>query len=136
MAPPRDDWNKVWLGVARAVAGRSSCIRDQVGAVLVVDNEFTYIGYNGPASGKLNCDLGGCPRGLLTNEQLPHGSPFNGVVKCHAVHAEINAVRKYLKHYRTVTPNILLYTTREPCEQCWMDLEYLGFMRDQIVWED
>jgi len=132
----RDDWRTVWLGVASSVAMRSSCSRDQVGAVLVVNDYWTFVGYNGPASGRPNCDIGGCPRGLLTTEQLPHGARFEGAGLCEAVHAEINAVMKYLRYFRQITPDVMLYTTREPCEKCWDELIELGFMRDQIVWSN
>jgi len=120
--------------VAQAVAGRSSCCRSQVGAVLVVDNYWTFVGYNGPESGRTNCDDGGCPRGLLSFEQLPTGSRFDGDGECTAVHAEINAAMKYFRHYKLVTPDVMLYSTREPCERCWDELDRMGFMRDQIVW--
>lgn len=134
LARDRDDWVKVWMGVAVAVSGRSSCKRSQVGAVLVANNYWTFVGYNGPKSGRPNCDIGGCPRGLLTFDQLPTGARFDGDGECEAVHAEINAVMKYLRHYKQITPDVMLYSTREPCEKCWDELIELGFMRDQVVW--
>lgn len=134
LARERNDWRTVWLGVAQSVAMRSSCLRDQVGAVLVVNDYWTFVGYNGPKTGRPNCDIGGCPRGLLTPEQLPHGARFEGAGLCEAVHAEINAVTKYLRYHKQVTPDVMLYTTREPCENCWDELIELGFMRDQVVW--
>lgn len=132
----RSDWRSVWLGVAQSVAMRSSCIRSQVGAVVVVDDYWTFVGYNGPKTGRPNCNIGGCPRGLLTAEQLPHGAAFEGAGLCEAVHAEINALTKYLRYHKLVTPDVMLYTTREPCERCWDELDRTGFMRDQIVWRN
>ena len=130
----RADWREVWLSVASAVAMRSSCSRDQVGAVLVVDNYWNFVGYNGPISGRPNCNIGGCPRGLLTTEQLPHGAAFDGAGACEAVHAEINALIKYSRHHEHVSGNVMLYTTREPCENCWDELLKFGLVREQIVW--
>lgn len=131
----RADWPTVWLGVAQAVASRSSCIRSQVGAVVVVDNQETYVGYNGPESGETNCDKGGCPRGRMTFEELPSNSPFDITEGyCSAVHAEINALRKYLKVHRIVTSKAVLFTTREPCHMCWTELLKAGFTGNQIVW--
>jgi dCMP deaminase len=131
----------VWLGVAQAVATRSSCSRDQVGAVLVVDNYWTFVGYNGPKSGETNCDDGGCPRGLLTTEQLPHGARFDGAGACSAVHAEVNAMLKFQHHYWTMDPSVfrmvlqgcVMYTTREPCERCWVDIRK-WLKPEQVVW--
>lgn len=131
----RADWPEVWLGVAQAVAGRSSCVRAQVGAVVVVDNQLTYVGYNGPESGETNCDQGGCPRGQKSFEELPSGAAFNGREGfCTAVHAEINALQKYLRVHIDVTSRAVLYTTREPCHQCWTQLLAAGFTVNQIVW--
>lgn len=132
----RADWPTVWLGVAQAVAQRSSCIRSQVGAVIVVDNQETYVGYNGPESGETNCDKGGCPRGQKSFDELPSGAAFNSLAGlCTAVHAEMNALRKYLKaHPEGVTGEVVLFSTREPCQGCWMQLLMAGFTTNQIVW--
>lgn len=130
----RSSWPEVWLGVAKAIGGRSSCLRDQVGAVLVVNNFETYVGYNGPESGWPNCEDGGCPRGQKTAEELPHGALFDGPGACTAVHAEMNAVRKYLRHHKSVTADCVLYTTREPCHDCWERLLRYRFHVNQVVW--
>lgn len=118
------------------MANRSSCVRSQVGAVIVVDNRDTYVGYNGPESGAVNCDEGGCPRGKKTFDELPSGAAFNGRAGfCTAVHAEINALRKYMAASRVgVTSKAVLFTTREPCHQCWTQLLAAGFTVNQIVW--
>lgn len=105
-----------------------------MGAVVVYDNYETFVGYNGPKSGLLNCNDGGCERGKLSAEQLPSGAPFSGHGKCSAVHAEINAAAKYLKLHISVRPLAMLYSTREPCELCWAELYRIGFTSDQIVW--
>lgn len=137
----RDDWLKVWMGVAVAIGGRSSCSRSQVGAVLVWRNEQVFVGYNGPKSGEANCDIGGCPRGLLTSEQLPHGARFDGAIVCTAIHAEINALIKFKIWHRAmsqlgvhkVLEDCILYSTREPCEMCWAEL--LNWLTpEQVVW--
>ena len=99
----RASWPEVWLGVAASVATRSSCLRDQVGAVLVVDNQEVFVGYNGPRSGETNCEDGGCPRGQMSTDQLPHGARFDGVGRCTAVHAEINAINKFFKRGNPIT---------------------------------
>jgi deoxycytidylate deaminase len=48
----RPNWDDTWLEVARVVARRSLCVRDQVGAVIVDPrNRIVATGYNGPPSG-------------------------------------------------------------------------------------
>ena len=131
------------MNVARAVAPRSSCIRSQVGAVIVWRNEQIFVGYNGPKSGHPNCDIGGCPRGLKTFEEMPSGSPFDGPVACTAIHSEINAWIKFKiwsraleKHdMHDAVKEAVLYSTRKPCEMCQARL-LQWFSPEQIVWDD
>lgn len=48
----RPDWEDTWLEVARVIAKRSLCSRDQVGAVIVSKTErIVSSGYNGPPAG-------------------------------------------------------------------------------------
>lgn len=50
----RPNWDETWLSVARTIAQRSLCSRDQVGAVVVsATNRLLETGYNGPPSGFL-----------------------------------------------------------------------------------
>jgi len=133
----------VWLNVAKAVSERSSCSRSQVGAVLVFLNEDTYVGYNGPKTGDINCDKGGCPRGLKSFEELPSAAPFStDEGRCSAVHAEVNALLRFQhanqRVHRSVIRMILshsvLYVTREPCEECWQVIRRCGMNSEQVVW--
>lgn len=142
MDSSRADWSEVWLDVARAVAKRSSCSRSKVGAVLVFLNEGTYVGYNGPKPGALNCDQGGCPRGLKSFEELPTAAPFRGLGRCNAVHAEVNALLRF-HHAHQVSASVarlmlshsVLYVTREPCEGCWTEIYRSRLRRDQVIWQ-
>lgn len=142
MDSSRAEWSEVWLGVAAAVAKRSSCSRSKVGAVLVFMNSETFVGYNGPPSNMLNCDQGGCPRGRKSFEELPHAAPFSGVGSCNAVHAEMNALIRFQHSHQSTHRSVLrlmlehsvLYTTREPCERCWEQIRRAHLRRDQVVW--
>lgn len=140
----RAEWRDVWLGVAASVARRSSCSRSKVGAVLVVRNEDTYVGYNGPRPGLLNCDDGGCPRGLKRFVELPHAAPFDEAGSCNAVHAEINALLRFQNSHKDLHRDVLrlilkgaiLYTTRKPCEMCEASIRRFSLDRAQVVWSD
>ena len=65
----RPTWDDTWIEVARTVAKRSTCARDQVGAVVVSrTNRILETGYNGPPAGwdiihSDKCDVW-CPRAV------------------------------------------------------------------------
>lgn len=76
-----------YLGVALAVAQRSTCLRRKYGAVIVKNDEIIATGYNGSPRGKVQCsDTGVCWR---KEHNIPHGEQYE---KCVSVHAEQNAI--------------------------------------------
>jgi dCMP deaminase len=75
-----------YLGIAKAVALRSPCLRRKYGAIIVKNDAIVSTGYNGPARGSTNCEEVGCIKEILN---LPH---YSGYDYCPAVHAEENAV--------------------------------------------
>lgn len=79
--------DEYYLGIARAVAKRSTCLRRQYGAVIVKNDRIVSTGYNGSARGDKNCcDVGTCWR---EEHNIPHGEQYE---RCLAVHAEDNAI--------------------------------------------
>ena len=83
----RPNKNEYYLGIARAVALRSTCIRRQYGAVIVKNDRIISIGYNGSARGEANCcDTGECWRQA---NNIPPGERYE---QCKAIHAEDNAI--------------------------------------------
>ena len=84
---PRISKDEYYLGIALAVARRSTCLRRQYGAVIVKGDNIIATGYNGSARGEPNCcDVGECWRQA---NNIPHGSMYE---MCVAVHAEDNAI--------------------------------------------
>lgn len=76
-----------YLGIAKAVAMRSTCLRRRYGAVIVKDDRIVGTGYNGSPKGEANCcDIGMCERERLG---VPKGERYE---LCKAVHAEQNAM--------------------------------------------
>ncbi|MFA5655135.1 MAG: dCMP deaminase family protein [Dysgonamonadaceae bacterium] len=76
-----------YLGIAEAVAKRSTCLRRQYGAIIVKNDEIIATGYNGSPRGTDNCcDVGYCWR---EENNIPHGEQYEA---CLAVHAEQNAI--------------------------------------------
>lgn len=81
--PTKDNY---YLGIAKAVSKRSTCLKRQYGAVIVNNDEIIATGYNGNPRGGKNCiDYGFCSR---MNE--PHNS--GDYSDCYSVHAEQNAM--------------------------------------------
>jgi len=75
-----------YLGIAKAVALRSPCLRRKYGAIIVKNDAIVSTGYNGPARRSTNCEEVGCIKEILN---LPH---YSGYDYCPAIHAEENAV--------------------------------------------
>ena len=83
----RPDWDEYFIGIAKAVATRATCLRRRYGAVITKDNIIVSTGYNGAPSGMKDClEVGKCTRKEL---QVPHGERYE---LCHSVHAEANAI--------------------------------------------
>jgi dCMP deaminase len=83
----RPGWDEYFIGIAKAVATRATCLRRKYGAVITKDNIIVSTGYNGAPSGMKDClEVGKCTRREL---QIPHGERYE---LCHSVHAEANAI--------------------------------------------
>ena len=107
----RPDWNSYFLEIARTVAKRSTCLRRQVGAVLVRDKQILSTGYNGAPSGIAHCDIVGCLREKL---KVPPGEKHE---LCRGLHAEQNAIIQAAVHGVTIDRSTM-YCTHEPCSVC------------------
>jgi dCMP deaminase len=99
-----------------------------VGAVVVKDKQLIGQGYNGVASGKLHCNEGGCPRGLMGSEVKP-GSDYN-LFPCYALHAEMNAI---LQAGGNACRGATIYITDTPCQQCSNLIEHVKIERIVIL---
>jgi len=93
------------------VAKRSTCLRNQVGAVLVRDKRILSTGYNGAPRNLPHCLELGCIRDAL---EVPSGERHE---LCRAVHAEQNAIIQAALHGVSVT-GATLYCTHQPCVLC------------------
>lgn len=82
----RPDKDTYYLGIAKAVAGRSTCLRRQYGAVIVNNDEIISTGYNGSPRGEVNC----CDTGICYRIGKEHND--GNYAECCSVHAEMNAI--------------------------------------------
>lgn len=100
------------MDITQLVATRSTCLRREVGAIIVKDRHILSTGYNGPPRGVPHCDeLGGCLRERM---KIPSGQRHE---ICRAVHAEQNAIIQAAKMGITVE-GAEMYITTQPCFIC------------------
>ncbi|MEK7712517.1 MAG: deaminase [Nitrospirota bacterium] len=89
----RPGWDEYFIGIAKAVSTRATCLRRKYGTVITKDNIIVSTGYNGAPAGMKDClEVGKCTRKEL---QIPHGERYE---LCHSVHAEANAVIRAAVH--------------------------------------
>ena len=108
-----DEWG---IRLANVVATRATCLRRQVGCVLLNSRgHILATGYNGVAAGERHCNEWPHP---YTHH--PHACPGAGAPSgtnldgCRAIHAEQNA----LMQCRDVWEIETCYTTTSPCMTC------------------
>lgn len=118
----RPDWEHYFMDLAQVVAGRSTCLRRQVGAVIVKDRQILSTGYNGSPAGLKHCSETGCLRQQLN---IPSGERHE---ICRAVHAEQNALIQAAKHGVAID-GADVYTTVQPCVLCTKLLINAGVKR-------
>jgi dCMP deaminase len=107
----RPGWDEYFLSLAELAATRSTCLRRQVGALLVADRRVLSTGYNGPARGLAHCREAGCLRETLN---IPSGQRHE---LCRAIHAEQNAILQ-AAHHGVRIRRATLYCTHQPCAIC------------------
>lgn len=116
---------QMFMDIAEVVAKRSACLRNNIGAVVVNEqNNIVAIGYNGPAAGVPQC----------TKEKCHAGCDI-------AIHAEDNAIlRMPKKEYLDLTAFInkkelnphsyKLFCTVSPCLNCAKLIEKRGDIKE------
>jgi dCMP deaminase len=108
---PRPSWDQYFMEITSLVATRSTCLRRQVGAVIVKDRNILATGYNGAPSGVSHCLDTGCLRERLG---VPSGERHE---LCRGLHAEQNAIIQAAKHGTNIDGSTL-YCTTMPCIIC------------------
>ena len=118
----RPSWDEYFLSITKEVAKRSTCLRRQVGAILVMDKHILTTGYNGAPSGLQHCLDIGCLREQL---KVPPGERHE---LCRGLHAEMNALLQ-ASRYGIKISGATLYTTTYPCSLCAKMLVTAGIQR-------
>lgn len=107
----RPTWDEYFMRIAELIKTRSTCLRRQVGAVIVKDKRILATGYNGAPSGLKHCIEIGCLREKM---KIPSGERQE---LCRASHAEQNAIAHAAKHGITID-GATLYCWNYPCSAC------------------
>lgn len=124
----RPNWDEYFMEVAELTAKRSTCLRRQVGAVIVKDKRIVATGYNGAPSGLAHCDeRGGCLRQQLG---VPSGERHE---LCRALHAEQNAIIQAAALGNSIN-GATIYVTNQPCVICAKMIINAGI--DKIIVKD
>lgn len=121
----RPSWNAYFIEIARLVSSRSTCMRRQVGAVMVKGKHILATGYNGTPTGITHCEVTGCLREQL---KVPSGERHE---LCRGLHAEQNAIIQAARHGIDID-GATLYCTHSPCIICTKMLINAGI--SQIVY--
>jgi dCMP deaminase len=115
------------MDITCLVAKRSTCLRRQVGAVLVKDKKILATGYNGAPSRLEHCLDIGC---LREKQKVPSGERHE---LCRGLHAEQNAIIQAAYHGVEIRGSTL-YCTNHPCIICSKMIINAGI--EKIVYED
>ena len=99
------------MAITRLVAKRSTCLRREVGAILVKDRRILATGYNGAPAGLRHCEEVGCVR---ENSSVPSGVRHE---LCRGLHAEQNVIIQAAYHGISINGSTL-YCTNKPCVIC------------------
>ena len=106
---------QMFMEIAQAVARRSTCMRLNVGAVLVQGRSIVSIGYNGAPAGAPHCGGNDCPGKHHCRE---------------TIHAEVNALlhlpKPLYSHSLDDMVGLDLYVTDSPCYNCMAEVEESG----------
>lgn len=118
----RPSWDSYFMDIVELVKTRSTCLRRQVGAIIVKDKHIIATGYNGAPRWCKHCDEVGCLREKMN---VPSGERHE---LCRAVHAEQNAILQAAS-YGVGVEGTTLYTTTQPCILCAKSLINAGIKR-------
>ena len=109
----RPDWDTYFLRIAQLIAQRSTCMRRQVGAVIIRENRILATGYNGAPNNVDHCfELkDGC---LREARKIPSGQRQE---LCRGLHAEQNAILQAAA-FGVSLKGSECYCTHQPCITC------------------
>ena len=107
----RPSWDEYFMKIVDLVKTRSTCLRRQVGALIVKEKRIITSGYNGAPAGITHCAEVGCLRDQL---KIPSGERHE---LCRAIHAEQNAIVQ-AAYTGISVKGATMYVSLQPCSLC------------------
>lgn len=123
MTVERPSWDEYFMTITREVAGRSTCLRARVGAVMVRNRSILATGYNGAPAGMPHCLDTGC---LIYESRTPDGEQEENCFR--TIHAEINAIAQAARNGIRID-GADIYVTHTPCIHCFKVIVNTGISR-------
>ena len=130
MVRKRISRDEMFSQIVQVVAQRSTCLRYQVGALIVRDGRIVSMGYNGPVSGRPECiklptfeeliaspEYASRPASQVINELNNDPRLCEGPGCTRSLHAETNAIAFAAKAGVSVD-GCTLYCSLSPCINC------------------
>ena len=118
--------DEYFMKIAEIVSQRSTCIKRNVGAILVKENHIISTGYNGSPPGFTHCTPETCVRRNIKSGDKPE--------LCRGVHAEINCILQAAIHGTSIKGHTTLYCTTFPCMACLKLIISAGI--DKLVYKE
>ena len=118
----RPSWDDYFMEIADTVAKRSTCLRRQVGAIIVREKRILATGYNGTLTGLPHCEQVGCVR---EKKNVPSGKMQE---LCRGLHGEQNALL-FAAASGVDIKNATIYCTHQPCILCAKMIIQAGITR-------
>lgn len=126
----RPSIDEYYIGIAKAVSVRSTCMKKHYGCVIVKNGEIISTGYNNPPRGEPHC---------LTCTKCNSGKDEATYLSCPSIHAEQNALLSasrnemlgadlYLAGY-DVSSGVAIECEAWPCEICLRLIKNAGIDR-------
>lgn len=122
----RPSWDDYFMKITKDVALRSTCLKRNVGAIIVKDFRVLSTGYNGAPKKMKHCKDTGCLRKKLN---VPSGQRHE---LCRGLHAEQNAIIQAAWHGVKIEGGTM-YSTYQPCVICVKMMINAGIKR--LVYE-
>ncbi|MDP3058469.1 MAG: cytidine/deoxycytidylate deaminase family protein [bacterium] len=107
----RPSWDQYFMSITRVVGERSTCLRRQIGAIIILDKRILTTGYNGAPARLAHCLDTGC---LREQQNIPSGERHE---LCRGLHSEQNAIIQAALSGVSIKGGTL-YTTHFPCVLC------------------
>jgi dCMP deaminase len=115
----QEEKNKIFIGVAKMLAGMSHCCAKKVACVAVIDNRIAATGINGSCPGAPNCDQANAGR---SREEHHQWSILN------EQHAEANMIA-YAAKRGVRLEGAVIFCTLQPCADCLKLLAAAGLKK-------